>query len=132
MTTAEIQAVIFEQTGLKTSVRTNKGSMKHHYTFTPMFQGGQRPYFPFEFTREIKTMFKSYGHGVYCSTTSIDIPVMNFTENNPIQYKKERKPKPISEMKVKQWGSKNSQLRLDRTTARNAVKLKAGTTARYY
>lgn len=133
MKISEIQTIIFERTGLKTTARHNKGSMKGYITIRPMFQGGEYAQLPIEFAREIKSMFKAFGDNPpMCGTQDINIPIQNITEFDPIRYKKENKPKPIEEMKQRTWGSKNSQLRLDKATARNAVKMSKGNTARYY
>jgi pyruvate formate-lyase activating enzyme-like uncharacterized protein len=134
MKVSEIQTLIFEQTGIKTSVKKMTGSMKFHYSFTPQFQGGEYPKYPYEWAKEFIKQFKTVpGHGNYFVNGNIlDILSLNFTEYDPISYKKERKPKTIEQQAVKQWGSKNSQLRLDKATARNAKRLRAGTTARYY
>ncbi len=133
MKISDIQTLIFERTGLKTTARHNKGSMKKYITIRPMFQGGEYAQFPIEFAREIKSMFKTFGDTYpICGTQGINIPIQNITEFDPIRYKKENKPKPISEMNVKTWGSKNSQLRLDKATERNAKKMQKGNTARYY
>jgi hypothetical protein len=136
MKVSEIQQAIFEQTGLKTSFKKMTGSMKYHVKIWPIFQGGKYPSFSFEWANEFKKQFKpDLAHDCfpYGSISEINIPAINFTEIDPISYKKEAKPKPIDESKVmKGWGSKNSQMRLDKATARNAVKLRAGTTARYY
>ena len=133
MKISEIQTLIFERTGLKTTARHNKGSMKGYITIRPMFQGGEYAQFPIEFAREIKSKFKTFGDNYpICGTQDINIPIQNITEFDPIRYKKENKPKPIEETKQRSWGSKNSQLRLDKATARNAVKMQKGNTARYY
>lgn len=134
MKVSEIQTVIFEQTGIKTSVKKMTGSMKYHYSFTPIFQGGEYPKYPYEWAKEFIKQFATIpGYGNYFTNGNIlDILTLNFTAYDPIKYQKERKPKTIEQMKVKQWGSANSQLRLDKATTRNAKKLRAGTTARYY
>lgn len=136
MKVSEIQTAIFEQTGLKTSFKRMTGSMKHHIKIWPIFQGGIYPKFPFEWANKFNKRFKPdlvNDCFPYCSIMELNIPASNFTEFDPIQYKKERKQKPIDDGKpMAGWGSKNSQLRLDKATARNAKKLKAGTTARYY
>ncbi len=133
MKTSEIQELILAETGIKTSVRKLSGSMKNYLSFRCLFQGGDYP----KFTHEWRTIFvKQFnttpGFGNYHSDYSIEILNINISEYDPILYKKERKPKPIEEQKVKTWGSKYSQLRLDKATMRNAKKLRAGTTARYY
>ena len=136
MKVSEIQTAIFEQTGLKTSFKRMTGSMKHHVKIWPIFQNGSYPKFPFEWANEFKKQFKpdlAHDCFAYGSIGEINIPALNITEFDPITYKKERKPKPTDPDKImKGWGSKNSQLRLDKATARNAKRLRAGTTARYY
>jgi hypothetical protein len=133
MTISEIQTAIFEQTGLKTTVKSNRGSMKHHVTVKPLFQGGAYPNFPHEWVREFGKQFKSFGHGVFCTVSSLEIPLPNFTDITPIKYKKERKPKHIDpDTPMAGWGSANSQLRLDKATSRYAKHLKKGNCARYY
>jgi len=125
MKVSEIQEMILSQTGIKTSVKKNVGSMKHHTSFRPMFQGGEYPNYPFEWVREFAKQFKSNAvSGNYCSNTQIDILNINISEYDPILYKKESKPKSIEELNVQQWGSKNSQMRLDKTAARYAKKRK--------
>lgn len=133
-TIAEIQTQIFEQTGIKTSVKKLTGSMKHHICFTPMFQGGKYPEFPFKWRQTFVKQFKIAGDlGNWASSTGIDILKINITESEPIKYQKERKPKLLdTDTPQKGWGSKNSQLRLDKATQRNAVRLRKGNTARYY
>lgn len=132
-TTFQVQLYIHEKTGIKTSVKKLTGSMKGYISIRPMFQDGKYPQFPFEFTQELKPLLKEFSssmHPVFCAINYIDIYGI---ENDPIKYQKERKPKPIDETKpVKGWGSKNSQLRLDKATARNAKRLRSGATARYY
>jgi len=127
MKIADIQAQIFEQTGLKTSVKKMTGSMKHHVKIWPIFQGGEYPKFPFEWANEFKKQFKNFPEidcFAYSSPMEFNIPAGNFTDLTPINYKKESKPKDIEQMSVKQWGSKNSQMRLDKTAARYGKKLR--------
>lgn len=134
MKVSEYQNKILTETGLKTSVRKGSGSMKHHLVFTPMFQGGQRPKFPIEWAREQRGLFQSNGHGVFSTPECLDIPAFNFSEFDPVRYKAERKPKPIdTNTPAKGWGSKNSQLRLDKAAARYGKALRRGENrARYY
>lgn len=128
MKTSEIQQLILEQTGIKTSVKKLTGSMKTHTRFGSMFQNGTYPKFGYDWRKQFTT---TIGRGNFAGDYEIDIHNYNIQFDEPIKFKKERKPTPVSEMKVKQWGSKNSQLRLDKATARNAKRLMAGTTARY-
>lgn len=136
MKISEIQTAIFEQTGLKTSFKRMTGSMKYHVKIWPIFQGGQYPKFPFDWANQFQKQFKpDLAHDCfpYCSVMELNIPLTNITVFDPIQYKKERKAKPIEDMKVKGWGSKNSQLRLDKAAARYAKALRRGENrARYY
>lgn len=121
MKVSEIQAAIFEQTGLKTSAKKLTGSMKHHIRIWAIFQGGKYPDFPFNWVQGFQTQFKSFGHGVFCTVGGLDIPAANFTEFDPIKYPKESKPKPINEdTPGRTWGSKNSQMRLDKASRRAA------------
>jgi len=124
MKVSEIQQAIFEQTGLKTSFKRMTGSMKYHVKIWPIFQGGKYPNFPFDWANEFKKKFKAdLAHDCfpYASVGELNIPATNITEFDPITYKKERKAKPIDDGKVmKGWGSKNSQMRLDKASRRAA------------
>lgn len=136
MKVSELQEIILKETGLKTSVKKQSGSMKFHYAFTPLFQNGEYPKYPIEWGREFKKQFKTLpGLGNYFTNGNIlDILAINFTEYDPIKYPKERKPKPFTEdSPVQTWGSKNSQVRLDKAVARYAKALRRGENrARYY
>lgn len=136
MKVSELQEIILKETGIKTSVRKYKGSMKFHYGFTSMFQNGEYPKFPIEWGRNFVKQFATIpGHGNYFTNGNmIDILQINFTEYDPIKYQKESKPKPVDENKTaKGWGSKNSQLRLDKAASRYAKALRRGENrARYY
>lgn len=132
-TAAEIQQLIFEQTGIKTSVKKLTGSSKDYLCFSPMLQSGKYPEFDFTWRQEYKNTFKeTEPPQIFVNGTQIQIHKSLLSDTEPIKYKKERKSKTIEEMSVKTWGSKNSQLRLDKATQRNAKRLRAGTTARYY
>lgn len=132
-TVSQVQQHIFNTTGLKTSVKKLTGSMKGYISIRPIYQNGNYPSFPFDFVTGLKPLLKEFSSNanpVFCAIHSIDI--FNI-ENDAVRYKREIKPKPIDESKpMKGWGSKNSQLRLDKATARNAVKMKKGNTARHY
>lgn len=54
MKKSEIQQLIFEKTGIKTSVKKLKGSMKIYTAFSPMLQGGIYPKFDFNYLQELK------------------------------------------------------------------------------
>ena len=129
MNTAEIQTAIFEQTGIKTSVKKLTGSMKHWTRFSPMLQGGIHPKYPFEWRQAFKATFAGQ---TFADDYSLEILTTSFEASEPIHYKKEHKPKTIEQMSVRQWGSANSQMRLDKATARNAKRLLTGNVARYY
>lgn len=135
MKVSEIQTAIFEQTGIKTSVKKMNGSMKRHIKIWPIFQGGKYPDFPFDWLQDFKKQFKGIPETdtwPYCTVSDLNLPAALF-EFDPIQYPKESKPKPIDDGKpMKGWGSKNSQMRLDKAAARNAIKMRKGGTARYY
>lgn len=129
---SEIQNYILEKTGLKTSVKFGTGSMKGYLIVMPIFQRGTYPTIDHTIVCELRELLKEHDKPqkpVFCNTS--DISICDFMDDR-INMKKERKPKEREEMKVKMWGSKNSQLRLDKATARNAVKMNKGNTARYY
>ncbi len=131
-TAAEIQQEILDKTGIKTSVKKGKGTSKQYLLFSPIFQNGSYPQFPFEWRQNfLKQYPDTEPQTASVCGTQISLHVSVVSDVREV-YKKERKPKSIEEMSVKTWGSKNSQLRLDKATARNAKKLRAGTTARYY
>ncbi len=137
MKVSEIQQAIFEQTGLKTSFKRMVGSMKHHVKIWPIFQGGQYPKFPFDWAKQFEKQFKpDLVHDCFphCGVEEFNIPMTNITEFDPITYKKERKAKPVNEdAPAKGWGSKNSQMRLDKAAARYAKALRRGDNrATYY
>lgn len=123
MTKAEIQTEILEQTGIKTTVKKLSGSMKAYLCFTPQLQNGVYPSFPFNWHMEYIKKFKTLPNCPnFSSNTQLNILAVNIEEGEQIRYKKEKKPKTIQELKVKEWGSKNSQLRLDKAAARYANK----------
>lgn len=131
-TISEIQEIILNETGIKTSVKKGKGSVKDYITFSPMFQSGKYPEFSFDWRRQFAAQYpETIPETVFVSDTQIKLHISAIT-GEAIQYKKERKPLPFEKMKVREWGSKNSQMRLDKATARNAVKMSKGNTARYY
>ncbi len=129
-TAKEIQEFVFQKTNIKTSVSNGRGSMKGYVTIRPIFQNGSYPYIPFDFCQELKTILSEYdyiNYPLFCSTSEISVYGIS---NEKTEYKKERKQKP--ESKAKTWGSKNSQLRLDKASRRYAKKLSNGNCARYY
>lgn len=119
-TVSEVQAIIFEQTGIKTSVKRGTGSVKDYLTFSPMFQCGKYPEFPFEWRRKFQAQYpETIPETVFTSSTQIKLHITAIT-GEAIQYKKERKPLPLEQMNQRQWGSKNSQMRLDKASRRAA------------
>jgi len=79
----------------------------------PIFQNGSYPSLPFEFVQKLKA----------------ELAVFDYDR---IQMKKESKLKEIYPNKtMKGWGSKNSQMRLDKATSRNAKKMNKGEVAKY-
>lgn len=118
---SEIQAIILNETGIKTSVKKGTGSVKDYTTFSPMFQGGKYPEYPFEWRRQFMAKYpETIPETVFVSGTQIKLH-NSVLSGEPVDYKKEAKPKPIDESKVmKGWGSKNSQLRLDKASRRAA------------
>ena len=132
MTVKEIQDFIFNRSGLKTSVKKGTGSMKGYLIIWPMFQNELYPSIPFDIVQELKEKLSKFDYAnypVFCSTSEISIYNI---EDNRVKFKTENKPKNIENMKVKQWGSKNSQMRLDKATAKHAKNSKKGNTVRYY
>jgi hypothetical protein len=123
-TISEIQTEILTQTGLKTSVSKGKGSMKGYFRIMPIFQNGTYPNMPHDFIVQMRDKLSVFGteeKPIFCTIS--DIYVFDFADDRQI-HKKESKGKEISEMKVKEWGSKNSQMRLDKTALRYAKKRK--------
>jgi hypothetical protein len=127
-TVSDFQEMILKETGIKTSVKKGTGSMKEYIIFSPMFQNGSYPSFPFEWYRQLSTKYSK----IFVSGTSIDLH-NTIVSGEPVSYKKERKPKPMDQQSVRQWGSENSQMRLDKKAASYAKKLRQGKNiARYY
>jgi hypothetical protein len=123
-TISEIQTAILESCGIKTSVSKGSGSMKGYLRIMPIFQNGTYPSLPHDFVTQMRAKLSPFGTDdkpVFCTVS--DIYVFDFIDDRQI-HKKESKGKDISEMKVKSWGSKNSQMRLDKTAARYAKKRK--------
>ena len=133
MTISNIQKKILDETGLKTSVKKLMGSQKGYLRIFPIFQNGYYPSFPFDFVRKLKielSAFDSDKNPVFCSISDILIWQI---EDDRVEMKKERKPKPIDTDKVtKGWGSANSQMRLDKRAERYAKRLEKGNCAKYY
>jgi len=133
MTAAEIQTRILNETGLKTSVKAFKtGSMRGYVRIMPMYQGGEYPSFPFDFIQALKNDLSEFDYAnkpLLC--TCSDICVYGMIDDSVLM-KKESKPKNKEQIPVKGWGSKNSQMRLDKAAARNAKKMQKGNTARYW
>lgn len=133
-TTSEIQKFILDKTGLKTGVRKLSGSMKGYFMVYPLFQNNEHPKIPFELAQELKrTLNSSSSHPTFCSVDSIDVHESNGFTNDRITMKSEKRVKSPEEMKVKTWGSVNSQLRLDKATRRFAKRMQNGKTGvRFY
>lgn len=134
-TIADIQKIMFDELGLKTSVLIVKtGSMKGYCLFRPMFQGGEYPDIPFAWTQNARERFKEFYiendplHGVSCSISQLYIYGVT---GDKMHFKRECKPK-VSESNPS-WGSKNSQLRLDKAARRYAKRVRQGKkTVRFY
>ena len=127
MTTKEYQTELFNRTGLKISVQTCTGSMKGYHKFWPQYQKGNYPNFDHEFIEDLRN--ENTGKNIF---TVSDIHIFGLESSECVKFKRESKPKEITEMKVRTWGSKNSQMRLDKRTATNAKRMQKGNTARYY
>lgn len=132
-TAKDIQEHIFTHTGLKTSVKQGKGSMKGYTVIWPIFQSGTYPNLPFDYIPTLRVLLAEYGNEakpVFCSVSEIAVPGL---DAECVKFKKEAKPKPVEDKPVRSWGSKNSQLRLDKATARYAAGARRGRNqARYY
>lgn len=131
MTISEIQNEILNKTGLKTSISKCKGSMKGYIKIFPMFQGGIYPTFPHDFIVNMRTVLKQFDYAnkpLFCTISDICIYQI---EDDRIQFKRESKPK--ENKSEPSWGSKNSQMRLDKDSARYAKRLRNNNDcARYY
>lgn len=131
MTTSHIQTIILTKAGLKTSVSKGSGSMKGYFRIMPIFQDGRYPNIPIELVNELKQLLSSFDYAnkplfISCS----DVNVYGITDDRLIM-KKEAKSKPLTEGKG--WGSKNSQMRLDKASQRYAKLLRRdGNRANYY
>lgn len=124
MNTQDIQSKIESLTGLKISVKKGKGSMKGYMIFWPQFQNGIYPTIPFEYTIELRELLKEFStvkNPLFVSVTEVCVYGV---EGEAVKHKRESKPKPIEDMNVKQWGSKNSQVRLDKAIRRHGEKLR--------
>lgn len=123
MNASDIQNKILKETGLKTSVKKySSGSLKGYIRIMPIFQNGCYPSLPFDFVQKLKTELSNFDYNqkpVFCTIS--DIHIYDIIDDRIIM-KKENKPKPIEELSVRQWGSKYSQMRLDKTAARYAKK----------
>jgi hypothetical protein len=129
---SEIQNYILETTGIKTSVKNGKGSMKGYVIFSPMFQNGSYPNIPFEFARGLIEVLKEYDNPLKpVFSTANQICVYGLPVDEKKIFKKERKQKPTENPKG--WGSKNSQVRLNKAVSRYAKRLRNNPgSARYY
>jgi len=131
-TAKEIQSKIFETTGLKTSVRKGTGSMKGYICIRPIFQNNSYPSFPHDFIQLLKAELSKYDYSnfpLFCSISEISVYGIS---DEKTRFKNESKPKVVDENKTsKGWGSKNSQLRLDKASKRYAKRYKKGNCARY-
>jgi len=127
MKSSEIQELILKETGIKTSVSNIKtGSMKGYIRIRPMFQNGAYPNIPFNFIQKLKIKLSQFDYGnfpLFCSTSEIHVYEII---DDRIEMKKEKKPLPLEQMKVRYWGSKNSQLRYDKAIARNHKRVMRG------
>jgi hypothetical protein len=122
MTAAQIQEIILTEAGLKTSVKVYKsGSMNGYVRIMPIFQDGRYPSLPIALVQKLKTLLSDFDYSnkpLYCSCS--DVCVYQIVDDR-LQMKKESKPKEIDENKIsKGWGSKNSQMRLDKASKRAA------------
>lgn len=123
MKVQEIQNLILEKTGLKTSVKKGTGSQKGYLIIWPQFQNGIYPAWGEDMRNELKELLKEYDREpkpLFCSRDTLTVFGI---ENDSIKFKREAKPGVITEnSKAKQWGSKNSQMRLNKKAAGYAKK----------
>jgi len=131
MTTIEYQTYLHELTGLKISVKKCTGSEKGYFKFWPQYQNGEYPNFEHELIQSLRSNDTSEEPNRNGFSIS-EILIFGLVESDCVKFKREYKPKEISEMSVKSWGSKNSQMRLDKRSERNAKRMNKGNTARYY
>ena len=131
LSTKDIQNLVLEKTGIKVSVKKGAGSERGYFIFTPMFQNGAYPKIPIEFARELVKQYPGEEpHPNFASNSQILF--YDLTEDST-KFKTEHKPKSVEEMSVRTWGSKNSQLRLDKASARHAKAVAQGKdTVRYW
>ena len=131
MKTADVQQIIFNESGLKTSAKQGTGSMKGYVIITPLFQNGEYPNIPYEALTLLRGQFPGeYPKENFFTRGSVAIYK---SDGNPVIYKKERKPKHLNTDGNNGWGSKNSQLRLDKAASRYAKRVRRGdNTVRYY
>jgi hypothetical protein len=85
---------------------------------------------PYDFTQSLKKELSNFDYEnmpLFCTISQVSVYGL---VDEIIKMKKESKPKQ-SEL-TKGWGSKNSQMRLDKATSRYAKKINNGNVARYY
>lgn len=133
MTIADFQNFILKETSIKTSVKKNKGSMKDYTTFTPIYQKGIYPEYDFTWRQNlIKQYTETDPPQIMVSSSQIQLH-NSLLSGEALHFKREKKPLPIEQMKVRQWGSKNSQMRYDKAVARNHKRVMRGDGgARFY
>lgn len=120
MQTIDFQNKILAEIGIKTSVKKGNGSNKCYLIFSPMYQNGKYPEYPFEWRQ---SLLKDYPETepplISVNATQIHLH-KSIIEGDAVKFKKEKKPLPFEQMKQRQWGSKNSQMRLDKASRRAA------------
>lgn len=130
MTAAEIQKIILDETGIKTSVRKLKGSMNGYVRIMPIYQNNTYPSLPLELVQRLAIELAAYNYEekpLFCGRSDISIYGI---DSESTYMKREAKQKEPAQ--AKGWGSKNSQIRLDKAVRRNAVKLRKGGVAGYW
>jgi len=133
MTIKDVQNFIFEKSGLKTSVKNGTGSMKGYSIIWPMFQSGTYPSINYKIKEALSVLlieFNTNEHPLFCSNSEVCIYGIC---GDVTKFKKEHKPKSIEQMNVREWGSKNSQMRLNKAAERHTKALYSGkNVVRYY
>ena len=101
MTVAEIQTLIYDNTGIKTSVKHLTGSMRGYLQFTPMLDRGRRSDFSDADLKTLRDKLKkdffktSTPPHIFMSHYSIEVPIWPLTNLEPIKYAvKKRRFKP--------------------------------------
>lgn len=136
---SDIKAQVEKLTGVAVSVSIGRlgSSMRGYVIIRAKRKGGQNVEWSFENSIELTTMFIGLPE---TPTTCNKYELCVFVGNEAYNYSapKTERAKTISpqrekseQKKSKGWGSKNSQMRLDKASRRFAKRMKRGNTVRY-